>query len=92
MSREFGEYHAPGYFHTKLENAADDAAEGRWEPTKLMEPALRALHEAARVCSAVEACDSSAGADRQAAWIASMHRAKQEIAEAICMAEAREFE
>jgi hypothetical protein len=79
MSREFGEYHAPGYFHRKLENAAEDARGGEWGPTQLMEPALSALARAAYVCASIEACDWSPSPKRTGEWLAAMVAARDAI-------------
>lgn len=57
MSREFGD--GPGgFFHEKIQNAADDARGGRFEITKATGALLQALYPLAYAISSAEACDS----------------------------------
>jgi hypothetical protein len=83
MSREFGDYHASGYFHTKLENAAEDADMGNWAQTMAMGPVLRALYQAAYVCSSIEEHDRSSNERNYAEWRRGMEHARELIDEAL---------
>lgn len=59
MSREFGIYGGCGYFHTKIESAANDCKEeGRLKLTRLWGKWLESFYDIARVTSSSEAGDS----------------------------------
>jgi hypothetical protein len=79
VSREFGEYGGGGFFHQKIGSAADDAGQGTWQATKLMEPVLRALYEAAYACASVEERDWSNSSSAQKHWREAMERARAAI-------------
>jgi len=57
MSREFGE-HGGCYFHHLIDNAADDAAAGDDEITRLWGVVLRAFHPVAHAIASSEAGDA----------------------------------
>lgn len=57
MSGEFGDY-LGGYFHNKIQSAAEDAAHGRDPLTKLWGKFLEEFEDIARAISYSEACDS----------------------------------
>ncbi len=62
MSREFGSYNNCGYFHTKVESAADDCLrEGHFTITRLWGEVLRSMETIAYAISSAEASDSSEG-------------------------------
>lgn len=58
MSREFGSY-GGGYFHSKMNDAADDLASGRDDMTKLWGKFFDAFRDVAYAIASSEACDSS---------------------------------
>jgi len=62
MSREFGDYHMGGFFHQKIQNAADDLKGARCEISKQYIPLLEELYQIAWAISSAEECDS--GEDR----------------------------
>jgi hypothetical protein len=57
MSREFGEFMS-GYFHDKINYAAEDAANGRLEITRKWGEFLEMFYDIAYAISSAEACDS----------------------------------
>lgn len=58
MSREFGDYGGCGYFHTKIESAANDCQEGRLKLTRLWGKWLESFYDIAYAISSGEADDS----------------------------------
>jgi hypothetical protein len=58
MSREFGEYQAVGYFHTKINNALDDLHEAHSDLHRKLIPFFESLYEVCYEVSNVEAGDS----------------------------------
>lgn len=61
MSKEFGDdhYHSTGFFHDKIEQAAEVALEGRLEVTQMVGWILKTIYPLADTISAAEAYDSS---------------------------------
>lgn len=65
MSREFGEY-IGGYFHHKIDHAADDLRHANYELHKKLVPFFESLYKVAYQISNVEAGDSGEYASREA--------------------------